>query len=90
VVAEVLANAALHARASVVRVRLELEDEVRLRIDDDGVGGAHPYPGSALAHLRDRAEALGGEFTIDSPPGGGTSVRVSIPADPPPADPPPA
>ncbi|WP_329234293.1 CHASE3 domain-containing protein [Actinoallomurus sp. NBC_01490] len=87
VVAEALTNAVLHAHASVVRVRLELEDEVRLRIDDDGVGGAHPYPGSALAHLRDRAEALGGEFTIDSPVGGGTSVRVTIPADSPPAGP---
>ncbi|MFB9839832.1 sensor histidine kinase, partial [Actinoallomurus acaciae] len=84
VVAEALSNAVLYAHASVVRVRLDLGDEVRLRIDDDGVGGAHPYPGSALAYLRDRAEALGGEFTIDSPAGGGTSVRVTIPADSPP------
>lgn len=90
VVAEALANAVLHAHASVVRVRIDLGDEVRLRIDDDGVGGARPYPGSALAHLRDRAEALGGAFMIDSPAGGGTSVRVTIPADSPPAGPAPA
>jgi PAS domain S-box-containing protein len=33
-----------------------------------------PFPG-----LRDRAEALGGSLTVDSPPGGGTAVRAQLP-----------
>ncbi|MDN3355368.1 hypothetical protein [Actinomadura sp. DC4] len=47
---------------------------------DDGIGGARPFPGSALSTLRDRVEALGGVLEIDSPPGVGTSLRVTIPA----------
>jgi signal transduction histidine kinase len=84
VASEALANAAQHGHASAVRIRLDQDDRVRLRVDDDGVGGARPYPGSALVHLRDRTEALGGELVIESPPGSGTSIRVTMPAEPPP------
>ncbi|GAB2832313.1 hypothetical protein GCM10027176_40720 [Actinoallomurus bryophytorum] len=79
VVSEALANAEAYARASVVRVRLDTSEPVRLWVRDDGIGGARLGPGSALAGLRDRTEALGGVFELESPPGGGTSLRVTIP-----------
>jgi signal transduction histidine kinase len=78
VVSEALRNAAAHAHAPLVRVTVELGDPVRLSVHDDGIGGAQPFPGSALSTLRDRVEALGGTFVIDSPPGVGTTLRVTI------------
>ena len=79
VVSEALTNAAKHARASVVHVELKAEDSiVELAIRDDGVGGAHPDRGSGLIGLRDRVEALGGTFEIQSSPGRGTSLLAKI------------
>jgi signal transduction histidine kinase len=77
-VSEALANAA-HAHASAVHVGLDLSEPVRLSIRDDGIGGARLRPGRALAALRDRAEALGGVVELESPTGGGTSLRLTIP-----------
>ncbi|MGH3381887.1 MAG: sensor histidine kinase, partial [Actinoallomurus sp.] len=78
-VSEALANAVAHAHASMVHVTLDLAGPVRLTVRDDGVGGARPRPGSVLSGLRDRAEALGGRFAIDSRPGGGTALHVTLP-----------
>jgi signal transduction histidine kinase len=78
---EALANAAKHARASVVRVEAGLRDgSLSLRIHDDGVGGADPARGSGLIGLRDRIEAAGGRIEVVSPPGEGTTLRVTLPA----------
>jgi signal transduction histidine kinase len=63
-----------------VRIALDLTGPVRLSVRDDGVGGARPARGSVLSGLRDRTEALGGRFELDSPPGGGTALRVTLPA----------
>jgi signal transduction histidine kinase len=82
VVSEALTNAAKHAHASVVHVQLEAEDaSVALSIRDDGVGGADPGQGSGLIGLTDRVEALGGKIEVASPPGTGTSLRVTIPME---------
>ena len=82
VVSEALTNAAKHARASVVHIRLAAEDgTIRLSIRDDGVGGADPTGGSGLVGLRDRIEALGGAIEVASPTGGGTSLVARIPVD---------
>jgi signal transduction histidine kinase len=78
-VSEALANAASHSCASAVRVDLELGEPVRLSVRDDGIGGARLRPGGALAALRDRVEALGGMFELESPTGGGTSLRLTMP-----------
>jgi len=78
-VSEALANVVAHAHASTVHVTLDLAGPVRLTVRDDGVGGARPRPGSVLSGLRDRAEALGGRFEVDSPPGGGTALHVTLP-----------
>jgi len=80
VVAEALTNAAKHARASKVEVRVATEDAtLRLLIRDDGAGGADAAKGSGLTGLIDRVEAHGGTMAISSPIGRGTSLAVKIP-----------
>jgi signal transduction histidine kinase len=75
-----LTNAAKHARATVVEVEVEAVDSVlRLCVRDDGIGGADPGRGSGLVGLKDRVEALGGTFSVHSPPGGGTTVSCELP-----------
>jgi len=79
-VSEALANAAKHARASVVHIELDTPNTlVRLAIRDDGIGGADPARGSGLTGLRDRIEAVGGTFDVTSPTGGGTTLLIEIP-----------
>jgi signal transduction histidine kinase len=48
-------------------------------IRDDGIGGTDTANGSGLTGLVDRVEALGGQMTISSQPGRGTSLLVQIP-----------
>ena len=80
VVAEALTNAAKHARATEVTVCVEVDGaNLRLSIQDDGIGGAHAGKGSGLAGLTDRVEALGGQIEIASHTGSGTSLLVEIP-----------
>jgi signal transduction histidine kinase len=82
IVAEALTNAAKHAQASQVNVRVEAAGpNLRLSIRDDGIGGADPTKGSGIIGLRDRVEALGGEMVISSPPASGTSILVELPCD---------
>jgi signal transduction histidine kinase len=82
VVAEALTNAAKHARASQVTVRVQAEDaNLHLWIRDDGIGGADSAKGSGLTGLIDRVEALGGKMTVSSQPGSGTSLLVEIPVE---------
>ncbi|WP_035742759.1 sensor histidine kinase [Parafrankia elaeagni] len=79
-VSELLANVVKHAGAASARVRLSggaqwLVVEVR----DDGRGGAAEGTSGGLSGLRDRAEAAGGSVDLASPPGAGTTVRVTVP-----------
>jgi signal transduction histidine kinase len=79
VVSEALANAAKHARASVVHVDVQTRDDrLSLSIRDDGVGGADPSRGSGLIGLTDRVQTLGGTITITSPVGQGTTLSIEI------------
>lgn len=83
VAAEALANVAKYAGASHVAVRVfESEDGVVTEVVDDGVGGADPGRGSGLEGLEDRVEALDGALEVESPPGGGTRIRATIPSQP--------
>ena len=80
VVSEALTNAAKHANPSLIRVEAEAADRaLRLAVRDDGAGGADLDHGSGLVGLRDRVEAIGGRLEVTSPPGGGTTLRVTIP-----------
>jgi signal transduction histidine kinase len=80
VVSEALTNAAKHARASEVDVCVDTDGaNLRLTIRDDGIGGADLRKGSGLIGLTDRVEAHGGQMTISSQTGRGTSLLVTIP-----------
>lgn len=80
VVAESLTNAAKHAHADEVTVRLcAAGDALRLSVTDDGVGGAGTAGGSGLIGLSDRVAALSGRLEISSPPGAGTTLIATIP-----------
>jgi signal transduction histidine kinase len=79
-VSESLTNATRHARASVVEVDADASGgTLRVCVRDDGAGGADPVRGSGLTGLKDRIEALGGEFCVQSPAGGGTTVSCELP-----------
>ena len=80
VAAEALANAARYAEASRIDVRIAIEGEdLAVEVRDDGVGGADASGGTGLLGLADRVDVLGGRLEVDSPPGGGTLVRATIP-----------
>jgi signal transduction histidine kinase len=82
VVAEALTNAAKYARASVVHVAVEAPERIlRVAVRDDGVGGADPARGSGLLGLKDRAEAIGGTISLQSPHGKGTTLIAELPLD---------
>ena len=80
VVAEALANAAKHARASRAWVSVGRENgDATIEVRDDGVGGADPTVGSGLRGLADRVAALDGVLEMKSSPGEGTTVKAAIP-----------
>ena len=80
VVAETLTNVAKYARASSARVEVARQNgALHVTVSDDGVGGADPASGSGLRGLVDRVAVLDGTLEVDSPAGGGTSVRATIP-----------
>lgn len=84
IVQEALTNVARHARAHRVRILLRARDgEIRLDVDDDGVGLGPPVrhspPALGLLGIRERAAILGGRAEVVGRAAGGTSVRVRIP-----------
>jgi signal transduction histidine kinase/CheY-like chemotaxis protein len=79
-VSEALANTAKHAHAREAHVRAErVGDQLRIEVDDDGVGGADLTRGTGLRGLADRVAALNGSLCVESPPGGGTHLVAEIP-----------
>ncbi|WP_182113574.1 MULTISPECIES: sensor histidine kinase [unclassified Actinotalea] len=79
-VAEALTNVAKHSAARAVTVDVGLAgDRLRVRVRDDGVGGADEGAGSGVAGIRRRAEAHDGVLTLTSPPGGPTTLEVTLP-----------
>jgi signal transduction histidine kinase len=81
---EALHNAARHAQASSVRVSFRRErDGLLLLVADDGKGiapQASPASGLGLANMRRRAAGIGGTLEVSAGAGGGTEVRLRIPA----------
>ncbi len=88
---EAITNAARHARASRVRVNLygsESRDRVTLEIEDDGIGfdedqvRRDPLRDRAplgLLGMRERVQLIGGELLVQSEPGQGTLISVTVP-----------
>lgn len=83
---EALRNAAKHARAERVEVRLSREGgALRLRVRDDGVGFAGEPSGGrglGLVSMRERAALLGGSCGVESARGKGTTIDVTLPLRP--------
>ncbi|ATG52430.1 histidine kinase [Brachybacterium vulturis] len=80
VVSESLTNAAKHSGARSVRVELaRIGDDARVRIEDDGRGGAEMRADGGLAGLTGRVASLEGRLTVTSPPGHGTRIEAVIP-----------
>ena len=81
VAAEGLANVAKYAHAEHAWVAVRLQaDELVVEVRDDGTGGADPANGSGLRGLADRVGALAGRLAVESPPGAGTRLRATLPA----------
>jgi signal transduction histidine kinase len=86
---EALLNAARHASATNVRVRIERAGaSVVLSIDDDGVAFTHEQARArlrdghfGLVGMRERIELGGGSWQLDSSPGRGTRITATLPDD---------
>jgi signal transduction histidine kinase len=87
VLQESLTNIARHAGARRVDVKLSSSgSQIRLQVSDDGNGIAPDRAGTGkrfgLIGMRERAAMLGGELTIDSKPGSGTSICMVVASKP--------
>ncbi|MER5768287.1 sensor histidine kinase [Streptomyces sp. NPDC001985] len=79
VVSEAVTNVVKHSGAT--RIAVELRGDggtLRLRIEDDGAGGADPT-GGGLTGLASRVAALDGRFGVHSPAGGPTTITAELP-----------
>ena len=92
IVSESLANIAKHARATHAEVAVTRQgNRLRITVTDDGVGGAAIPPpadgpagawsGTGLRGLVQRATAVDGTLSIDSPPGGPTVITAELPCE---------
>ena len=79
VACEALTNVVKHAKADSATVTVRINgSQLDMEIADDGIGGV-ARGGRGLANVLDRVSALDGEVAIDSPPGQGTRLVVTIP-----------
>jgi signal transduction histidine kinase len=84
IVSEALTNVAKHAQATRAEVTVTRDgDLLRIAVTDDGSGGAAPAEGdgTGLRGLAQRAAAVDGTLTIDSPPGGPTVIAAELPCE---------
>jgi len=80
VVAEALTNIAKHSGAGQAAVTVRAYGgRLHLCVEDDGRGGADEDGGSGLTGIRRRIAAHDGTLTLDSPPGGPTTLKVELP-----------
>jgi signal transduction histidine kinase len=65
----------------VIEIKIDMERTrvLRVRVTDDGTGGADPSRGTGLDGLRQRASTVDGKLHVSSPPGGPTTVIVELP-----------
>jgi signal transduction histidine kinase len=79
VVGETLSNIVRHAGATHVLIELDVQGDIALVVRDDGRGLGDGVAGTGLRNIRQRAELLGGDCQVDSPPGGGTTIHWTVP-----------
>jgi signal transduction histidine kinase len=77
---EAVTNAQKHAPDAMVGVRVRATRRaLTIEVSDDGPGGADEEPGGGLEGLRERVEAAGGMFRLQSSEGNGTTVTAVLP-----------
>ncbi len=81
---ELLGNAARHSQATLIKVNVDLTDDlIRVSVDDNGKGfdmDSVQEKNLGLKLIRERTEMLGGTFEVDSAMGKGTRVMFTLPA----------
>ena len=85
IVREALANARQHAEANAIQILVTFQkDELRIAVRDNGHGfDFEPFAAPNEGHfgiigMRERAEAIGGSLSINTSPGEGTHVELSV------------
>jgi signal transduction histidine kinase len=88
IVSEAITNVAKHAQATQAYVTVTRDaDLLRIAVVDNGVGGAiidgtgQADLATGLRGLMQRAAAVEGTLTIDSPPGGPTVITAELPCE---------
>jgi signal transduction histidine kinase len=84
IVHEALSNAARHSRAKGLKLNvLQTESALIVSIKDDGIGfdTAQRSEGLGLRNMRRRAELIHGHVQIDSQPGEGTRLTLTVPTN---------
>lgn len=84
VVQEALTNCVRHARASAITVSVYAQpDSIAVTVSDDGVGLAstRPATGFGLRGIEERVRELGGGITLESAPGRGAALAITLPID---------
>ncbi len=90
VVQEALTNVHRYSGSGTARIRIWRDErELHAEVQDEGcglaiagvAGGSHTPPGVGIAGMRERVQQLNGTFDIDSVPGKGTTVRITLPID---------
>jgi signal transduction histidine kinase len=80
IVQEALTNVLRHAHAHSCRVRFLVEDTLQIEVSDDGTGFEEAHQaGVGLTSMRERAEELGGTFTIRQTAPCGTQITACLP-----------
>jgi len=81
---ELLGNAARHSQATLIKINVDLTDDlIRVSVDDNGKGfdiDSVQGQNLGLKLIRERTEMLGGTFEVDSATGKGTRVMFSLPS----------
>ena len=78
---ELLANVAKHSGARHATLEaVHVPGLLRIRVTDDGRGGASAVPGGGLRGLAERIRTVDGSIEIDSPSGGPTVATVELPS----------
>ena len=75
-----LANVNKHSGATRAHVEAAVHDgALRVRVDDNGVGGASTAKGHGLSGLAERLQGVDGQLAVTSPAGGPTRIEAVIP-----------
>jgi len=82
---ELMGNAARHSQATLLKLSIDLTDElIRVNVDDNGKGfdfdSVQKGQSLGIKLIRERTEMLGGTFEVDSASGKGARVMFSLPA----------